>query len=96
MVLNLKDENGKIFSYMEWMVVNKDGLPQDGGEYLLIRDLWIHPEYTHGKVIHLFVKMLNHDKLNENVKYIYWQNLKNNERVSRLLTRMRALKKFKL
>ena len=96
MVLTLHDKKDLVYAYLEWMVVGKDGNPKDYGEYLLVRDLWIHHQYRRGKVIHIFVKMLNEHKFNKNVRYIYWQNLKHGERISRLLTRSQALKKFKL
>ena len=94
MVLALHDENDKVYAYMEWMVVGKDGNPKDGGEDLYISHLWIHKDYHLGEVVRKFTKMLDEHPLNKNIKNVYWQNLKHDERVSRILLRTRALVMF--
>src|SRR3990167_2617490 len=69
------------------------GKKKNDSEYLYINDLWIHPQYRKGKIINLFIRLLEKDHRTKNVKYIYWSREKYDGRLSKLLTRNRAVKK---
>lgn len=47
MVTTLKDESGKVISYVEWRLVGRSGFDKVNGEYVYIYDFWVHPDYRH-------------------------------------------------
>src|SRR3990167_7928307 len=93
MIFSLKNEQGFIYAYIGWETVDKEGKNKNDSEYLYINDLWIHPQYRKGKIINLFIRLLEKDHRTKNVKYIYLSREKYDGRLSKLLTRNRAVKK---
>lgn len=47
MITSLKDDNGRIISYVEWRLVGKSGFDCMDGKYVWINDVWVHSEYRH-------------------------------------------------
>lgn len=45
MVYTEKNKDGFIYAYVEWWAVNREGRPDDKGEYAFINELWIHEAY---------------------------------------------------
>lgn len=92
MILSLKNEEGFIYSYLEWDLVDKDGSPHDYGCYVYIRDLWVHDSFDGREIILHYIQVLLNDRRTRFVRYVYW--LRNGERISRLFKVSTIKKKF--
>lgn len=92
MILRLHNLDGLCYAIFEWDVVDEKGRRQEHGEYMYVRDIWVHKNYKGKEVIGTFIKMLNEDNRNRNVKYIYW--LRNDVRLSRAFRRGTCLRRI--
>lgn len=67
----LSDENEKIYAYCEWWVTN--GRNEFGGEYLYVRELWIHPEYRNTGAIKELIKKINNNQFSKSCHSVLWE-----------------------
>lgn len=72
MIVSLKDENGKIYAYYEWQVVNEYGKWDKRGEYVYIEDAWIHPDYRRKDVLFELIPMITNHFFALNCNFVYW------------------------
>jgi hypothetical protein len=86
MVQVLTYERGYVYAYIEYSIVDIKGQFKDLGEYCFVHHLWIHPEHRvtsfnpHWSVLPELIQKMNKDKFMQNVRFIYWLNLKHKER----------------
>ena len=94
MISCLKDNNGFIFAYLEWQIVNVMGQFEDNGEYCYIQDYWIHPAWReeHKYILAELSQQINDHKFSKNLKWIYWNREKYNDRLSKLYPKEKFLK----
>ncbi len=100
MIFTLKNTDGYIYAYMEWSIVNKEAQHTRDGEYLYVRDLWVHKKSEGIPTIRLFIQMLNNHKIMKKVKWVYWQRYKKykdkeTRRISRTFSRSVCLHQIK-
>jgi hypothetical protein len=67
-----KNKEGFIYSYFEFDIVDKEGNYKEDGEYMYVRDLWVHKDYSGEKEIKQFITEAERLKETGSVKYIYW------------------------
>lgn len=75
MIASLKDSDGKIIGYMEWQVVDERGKWKNGGEYLYIEDVWLHPSERRKSLFKLIQLVVDH-YFAFNCKWSYWERRK--------------------
>ncbi len=90
MITCIKDDDGRIISYMESWQVAQSGFQQLNGEYLWVNSLWVHKNYRNKGMILKMVK-ITLDKIPA-IKYGYWIREKYNGRKSKLYSRERFQK----
>ena len=75
MVTNIKDKNGKIVSYLEYSLTDKAGNENLEGDFVLVRDYWVHEKFRHRKTIlwQLIKKMLPNIL---SARWVYWERQK--------------------
>jgi len=95
MLITRKNEQGFIYAYFEWSIVDHKGTPSDLGNFMYVKDIWVHPNYNGHSVIDDFIKELDEDKRNKNILWIYWTRIKRNEKVSKSFRRATALRRIK-
>lgn len=71
-----KNEDDLIYSYFEFDIVDKNGKQINDGEYMYVRDIWVHTTYNGKKEISKFIKEAEESPLTKKVKYIYWLRTK--------------------
>lgn len=91
MISYLKNNEGFIYAYAEWHIVNEMGTPKDGGDYVYIQDIWIHENLHNKGVLKELINIINVHPFTRFSNYVYWVRYKYNERMSKykkiLLTR---------
>lgn len=92
MILTLKNNEGLIYSYFEWDIVRQNGQRDANGEYMYVRDIWVHDKYDGGEAIRQFIALLDADGRNLNVKWIYW--LRDDVRLSKAFNRNTCLRRI--
>lgn len=83
MITALKNEDGFIFAYLEWQVVDKNGAFKNFGEYVYVQDCWIH---RHRREKGLLAQMARITARHPHVaksKYVYWNRKKYGDRLSK-------------
>lgn len=85
MVTTVKDENEHILGYIEWRQVGPSGYDVEGGRYVWINDMWIHPDYQRSNVLTELIE----DVLNKSngAEFTYFTRHKYGDRMSKLYTR---------
>ena len=96
MILTKHNEDGFIYAYFYWDVVDSNGVVQDDSYYMCVRKLWVHPSYDARHIILEFIKELDEDKRNKNVLWIYWEREKKgkSDRLSKTFRRATALRRI--
>jgi len=79
MITSLKDNDGKIISYVEWRLVGQSGFDREDGEYVFISDFWIHELHRGGVKIGRLIDEIM--RLAPSANYCYFQRLKRNEKL---------------
>ena len=87
-VLSNRDE--LIYGYIEYQIVDNEGQFKEGGEYIYVQDLWIHPK-ARGKALKMLIRKVNKDPFTQNCTKVYWNNLKQ-DRLTRSYNRQRLSK----
>ena len=93
MLIKLFNSDGLIYSYFEWDVVDEQGKSDNNGKYMHVRDIWVHNSFYGDKILLKFIYMLNKEKINKSVRYIYW-TIRNSTRISRTYKRETALRRL--
>lgn len=74
-----KTRQGYIKAYMDYRIVDKDGNNHPEGEWLYIREMWVHPKHRNKRLPQkLILKAAEH----KSPKTAYWLRDKYNERMS--------------
>jgi len=92
MINTIKNDDGFIAGLIEWSVVDDDGMPMPYGAYVFISDLWIHKSLRGKKVLNKLIHLIDQDKRTQFSKYVYWQNQKHGERLTKSFSRKRLSK----
>ena len=93
MVNCLYTEDGLVYSYIEWNVVDELGKLKENGEYIYVADLWIHPDIRFRNVINELIPLIDLDPRSHKAHSVYWTNLKHSERKTPTYPKERLLKK---
>lgn len=75
MIEVLRTKNEYVYAFIEWLTVDKDGVPRDNEDRVHVYDLWIHPRRPDGdKVIARFRERIKQKV--PNCKDITWEREK--------------------
>lgn len=79
------DDDERIVGYIEWWQVGQSGFHKPYGEYVWIKDMWIHENYRN---THVFSELVQ-DVLDRShgAKWCYFAHRKYRGRISKLYTR---------
>jgi len=98
MLLVHKKDDGYIYSFFEFNIVDSKGNTKNQGEYMYVRDIWVHPNHDGKKEISRFITESEENEQTISVKHIYWLRTKwvngkvISKRLSRPFTRKTCLK----
>ena len=73
MISTLKNKEQHIIGYIEWSILSPTGLPQEDGEYIFIRSIWVHPKHRGKRSYQLLIDKINHHKYSQNSYFVYWE-----------------------
>ena len=76
MITSLKTQDGYIYSFIEWELVDKDGGFEGEQEYLLVKYIWAHDNHKNNGCIPTLTKMLVHHEDTKNVQFVGWEREK--------------------
>ena len=90
MTEHICDNEGRITAYIEYSLVNKQGLLDDNGTYVFVRSLWIWNGIKNGyQIMQGFIKKIANEF--PKATHTYWENKKHNGRI-KTISRETALK----
>jgi hypothetical protein len=92
MVSCLKNSDGLVYAYIEWYVLNEKGQFEENAKYCFVKDLWIHDSHRHGGALGGLVKLMDEAPQGKSCEWVYWNNLKHNERQTKPFRRSRLAK----
>lgn len=55
MVTTIKDDEGRVIALCEWVLVGKSGYEMETGEYIFVREIWVHESERYSKKINLMI-----------------------------------------
>lgn len=73
MIETIKDNEDKAVAYIEWEVLDAHGQFKNGGEYIYVQNLWIHPNYRYKNLTAELSKKIYDHYYSKKAKYVYWQ-----------------------
>ena len=80
MISSLKNDDGLVYAYIEWQVVNSEGDFENKGYFVYIQDCWVHKDYRNSGCINKLIPMIHDHEFAEKVEFIYWKNLRHGEK----------------
>ena len=92
MISCLRNDNGFIYAYIEWYILDQFGQFQSMGNFMYINDVWVHPDYRNNKCIERIIPQLHNHNFSSNVRVVYWARDKYNGKISKYL-RLKLSKK---
>lgn len=92
MISSLKNGNGFIYAYIEWEILDAFGQFKDFGEYIYIQNLWVHENFQNSRAIKELIGLIDSHPFAKNSDYVYWNNLKHNDRLTKPFRRERLAK----
>ena len=93
MITTLHTNEGYIYAYIVWHIVDDDTRLDDDGKYIYIDDLWIHDNHRGNGVLTEFINNIFYDKRTQQTEFVYWHNNKH-KRLSGIVPISRFLKKL--
>ena len=91
MLLTHKNSDGFIYSFFEWDVVDKEGKFKNDGDYMYVREIWVHEKYDGQQEIKQFISELHELVENKFIKWIYW--LRDGKKIKRSHSRKLCLRR---
>jgi hypothetical protein len=80
MVETVKDDDGKVVSYIEWSLRDANGKEDSNGAYVFVRDLWIHNSLRFStKIIRMYVDLII--SKTPTSRFVYWERHKYGDRM---------------
>lgn len=79
MIFDLTNNEGYVYAYIVFQVVDKDSKLSKEGEYLFINGFWVHENHrgqTKEILAHFIRKLFNHEET-KNLAWVYWERDKN-------------------
>ena len=89
MITVLKNNEGYIYAYAEWRIVDNLGNKNINGDHVYIRNVWIH-ESRRGISLSALIQQIDM-QVPEHIKKVYWRNSKH-DRISKTFNRERFKK----
>ena len=80
MINVLKNEQGLIYAYIEWSVLDESFHYAEDGRYVYIWDLWIHPDFTRLENFRKLIELIADDRRSWASEIVYWKRGKYDER----------------
>jgi hypothetical protein len=93
-ILTRKNKEGFIYAYFDYDIVDHKGMLCDQGNFMFVKDLWVHPTFSGDTSIRDFIRELEIDKKNRDVLWIYWTREKRGLKVSKSFRRATALRRL--
>lgn len=75
----IKDDEGKVVSFIEWNLCDHNGINIIDGKYCFIKEIWIHPSVTRKGIIRYYINLV-YSKI-PTAKYAYWERHKYSKRI---------------
>jgi len=92
MISTLKNTDGYIYAYVIWKTVCKEGTWEKHGEYIFVREMWIHKRFEGTETYKQLIHLIDIHPNTVNAKWVYWKRTKYNERLSPTYSRDRLSK----
>ena len=93
MISVLKDEDGYVWSYIEWEVTAGGTELKKDGEYIYIQTFWVHEDFDGKDAIYGLIPKIDEHPFAWNAKWVYWNRDKYNDRTSRVFQRWKLARK---
>lgn len=78
MVSVLKDDDGKVISFIEWQVVDENGIQEENANFIFIRYYWKHESLRGDNSLNEIIKEILKDNRSRYALFVYWNNNRKN------------------
>jgi len=96
MITTIKDEQGKIFGYAEWLIVDDDGNTDTDGRNMCVMDMWIHKDYRNAGFFQELIARMFEESLEYSYEYVFYEREKYSGRPRNLTFISRFLRHTRL
>lgn len=77
MITVIENESGFVIAYAQWDIVDASGRWARWGDYVCIREMWIHKDFRRSKVLTDLLGKMYHHPMAASVAYVYWEIVRN-------------------
>ena len=77
MIIDLKTNEGYVYAWCVYQIVNEEGKTDNNGIFVYIEDVWTHENHRGETLVELIAMILT-DPYVDQCKYVYWEKRKQN------------------
>ena len=76
MISKLENQDGFITAFIEWDVLDFKGQFATNGDYICIREAWVHPSLRFSGAIGELSLRIYKEKCTQAARYVYWETFR--------------------
>lgn len=76
MIDTVKNCDGFVCGYIEWQILDSLGIQKNGGEYVYIKNMWVHPRWRNAVALKLLIKKIYDHPYSKSARFVYWETAK--------------------
>lgn len=80
MIIDLKNDDGYVYAYCVYQIVDENGKTKAGGKYVYVEELWIHKKYRR-ETLNEVIAMILTDPNILNCTDVYYEKRKRNYKI---------------
>ena len=81
MIETLKNKDGLIYCYIEWQILDAAGYQQTNGDYIYIKNMWIHEDWRETRAFNQVIKKINDHPYSQKAGFVYWEIVRDSDGV---------------
>lgn len=88
MITCIKNNQGYIFSYLEWDLIDDNGemSPNAGMRWnFFVKHIWVHPDFNFMECLRIMAHIIVHNPCFKDVRFVVWERRSRDNRVRRYI-----------
>jgi hypothetical protein len=73
MISTVKNRSGLVYGYIEWLVLDPAGQMKNDGEYIYIKNMWVHPSARGLSPFYQLLQKIKDHPYSQAAAFVYWE-----------------------
>ena len=72
MITVLKNDNGYVYAYCEWEILNKEGQFENDGDIVYVQNIWVQKKERYKDAVKELIELMYKHPYTQNSNYVYF------------------------